>query len=54
MRRSMVAANWKMNGNLASNAELATAFAKNIDTSNVDVVVFAPSIYLASLRATGR
>ena len=49
MRRSMVAANWKMNGNLASNAELATAFAKNIDTSNVDVVVFAPSIYLASL-----
>jgi triosephosphate isomerase (TIM) len=49
MRRSMVAANWKMNGDLASNAELADAFAEKINTDQVDVVVFAPHVYLSAL-----
>ena len=49
MRRPFVAANWKMNGDLASNAKLAQAFAAGIDTSKVDAAVFAPHVYLSAL-----
>lgn len=46
MRRKLVAANWKMNGDKASNSALLDAFVQGIDTASVDVVVFPPSVYL--------
>jgi len=46
MRRALVAANWKMNGNLNTVAELLTSFKANISTEGVDVAVFAPAVFL--------
>lgn len=49
MRRTLVAANWKMNGDLASLRGLAEGFKAQIDTNKVDVAVFAPYLYLPML-----
>ena len=46
MRRKLVAANWKMNGDKAANSALLTAFVQGIDTAAIDAVVFPPAVYL--------
>lgn len=51
MRRKLVAANWKMNGDKAANSSLLTAFVQGIDTSAVDVVVFPPAVYLEQVAS---
>lgn len=48
MRRTIVAANWKMNGNLSSNAELLGAFKAGFNGA-AETVVFPPAIYLAQV-----
>ncbi len=50
MRRILVAANWKMNGDLESLTALAQGFKQQIDRSKVDVAVFAPFVYLPMLQ----
>jgi triosephosphate isomerase len=49
MRRKLVAANWKMNGNRAANAAWAAAFSA-APAPACDVVVCAPFVYLAQMR----
>ncbi|MHA7880441.1 MAG: triose-phosphate isomerase [Saccharospirillum sp.] len=51
MRRKLVAANWKMNGNKAEVDALASAFVQGIDTAAVDVAVFPPSLYVGQVAA---
>jgi triosephosphate isomerase (TIM) len=48
-RRSLVAANWKMNGSLAANAEWAGAFVAQASSLRCEVVVCAPFPYLCTL-----
>jgi len=48
MRRTLVAANWKMNGNKASNEALLDAFKKGFDGS-ADTAIFPPSLYIPQL-----
>lgn len=50
MRRTLVAANWKMNGNLEQNAQLLEAFKTGFDGS-ADTAVFPPAVYLAQAQA---
>jgi triosephosphate isomerase len=47
MRRKLVAANWKMNGSSASNAQWVTAWRRV--SPPCDVVVCAPFVYLAQV-----
>ncbi len=51
MRPSLVAANWKMNGSNQFVTEYAAAFDPAVDASRVDVVIFPPTVYLASWLA---
>lgn len=48
MRRTLVAANWKMNGNKASNEALLEAFKKGFDGS-ADTAIFPPALYIEQL-----
>ena len=48
MRRKLVAANWKMNGNRAANAAWAAAFSA-APAPGCDVVVCAPFVYLPQM-----
>jgi triosephosphate isomerase len=48
MRRTLVAANWKMNGNKASNQALLEAFKKGFDGS-ADTAIFPPALYISQL-----
>jgi triosephosphate isomerase (TIM) len=48
-RTPLVAANWKMNGSLAANAAWLQAFAPRRAALACEVVVCAPSVYLAVL-----
>lgn len=48
MRRTLVAANWKMNGNKASNEALLEAFKKGFDGS-ADTAIFPPALYISQL-----
>lgn len=50
MRRSLVAANWKMNGSRAANAEWLRVFGTRRTELTGDVVVCAPFVYLDQLR----
>lgn len=50
-RRKLVAANWKMNGSRAANADWLSAFAASLPTLACDVVVCAPAVYLPALAA---
>jgi triosephosphate isomerase (TIM) len=50
-RTPLVAANWKMNGSLASGLAWLEAFAPRRGALACDVVVCAPSVYLAALGA---
>ncbi|MFQ3228656.1 triose-phosphate isomerase [Reinekea sp.] len=45
MRRTLVAANWKMNGNKETVASLLTAF-KNGMSGSADVAIFPPALYV--------
>lgn len=49
MRRKLVAANWKMNGDKATIDGLLGAFVQGIDTAAIDAVVFPPALYVAQL-----
>ncbi|MEJ2042018.1 MAG: triose-phosphate isomerase [Reinekea sp.] len=48
MRRTLVAANWKMNGDKASNDSLLEAFKKGFDGS-ADTAIFPPALYISQL-----
>jgi triosephosphate isomerase len=48
MRRILVAANWKMNGNKASNEALLKAFKEGFDGS-ADTAIFPPALYIPQL-----
>ncbi|TCS38212.1 triose-phosphate isomerase [Reinekea marinisedimentorum] len=48
MRRLLVAANWKMNGNKESNAALLKAFKEGFDGS-ADTAIFPPALYVPQL-----
>jgi len=48
MRRRLVAANWKMNGDKASNSALLEAFKKGFDGS-ADTAIFPPALYISQL-----
>lgn len=48
-RRSLVAANWKMNGALAVNEQWTSAFVAQAPTVPCDVVVCPPHVYLCTL-----
>jgi len=48
MRRTLVAANWKMNGNKSSNEALLEAFKKGFDGS-ADTAIFPPALYISQL-----
>jgi triosephosphate isomerase (TIM) len=52
-RRSLVAGNWKLNGNRAANRALASAIAEGLAASAVavDVLLCPPFVYLAELAA---
>lgn len=49
MRRKLVAANWKMNGDKATIDQLLSAFVQGIDATTIDVAVFPPALYIAQL-----
>jgi triosephosphate isomerase (TIM) len=52
MRKSIVAGNWKMNGNLAANAELVTGLlSMNSGSDNIDVLVCPPAVYMPQVAA---
>jgi len=51
-RTPLVAANWKMNGSQAANAAWLRAFTGRRPEFRCDVVVCAPSVYLAGLVAS--
>jgi triosephosphate isomerase len=48
-RRSLVAANWKMNGSLTANEDWAATFVPKAVSLRCDVVVCAPFVYLCAL-----
>lgn len=55
MRKKLVAGNWKMNGSLASNADLLAALSGAAGTGGfvgVDVAVFAPYPYLFQVQSS--
>lgn len=49
MRRPVVAGNWKMNGDSASIAALLGVLRDDLTGRDVDVIVFPPAAYLASV-----
>jgi triosephosphate isomerase (TIM) len=49
-RRPLVAANWKMNGSLASMSQLLDAIKVGLQGTNAEVVICAPYVYLANLK----
>lgn len=54
MRRKLIAGNWKMNGSLASNAELMNGIKSRLtsEAKDVDVLVCVPFPYLGQVQAT--
>ncbi len=52
MRKSIVAGNWKMNGNLAANAELVKGLLSTTSGGDsLDVLVCPPAVYLSQVAA---
>ena len=49
MRRKLVAANWKMNGDKATVSSLLSEFVQNIDSQSIDAVVFPPALYVGQV-----
>lgn len=54
MMKKLIAGNWKMNGNLATNEALLAALAQGLSAKPAcDVVVCVPAAYLAQVKAFG-
>lgn len=51
VRKSLVAANWKMNGSLAANSVWVEEFSAFKPVAGTDVVVFPPFVYIPTLKA---
>ena len=52
MRKPLIAGNWKMNGNSASNQQLLAAILAQRETfSDVDVALFPPALYLQQVQS---
>lgn len=51
MKRKLIAGNWKMNGNAASNAALINELLLASESWSCDVAVCAPAIYVAQLQS---
>ena len=49
MRKNIVAGNWKMNGSKESSSELFSEINAGIPNSNVEVIVFPPSLYVQNM-----
>jgi len=49
-RQPLVAANWKMNGSLASMTALLSAIKTGLQGANAEVAICAPYVYLANLK----
>jgi len=47
MKKKLIAGNWKMNGNLAANEALIKAILAGLESSDCQVALCVPSIYLA-------
>lgn len=50
-RKPLVAANWKMNGSTAANADWIESFLPRVGSLKCDVVVCSPAIYVPQLAA---
>lgn len=50
MRRKLVCGNWKMNGNLASNARLLAGVKAGLSSVDCEVAVCPPAVYLAQCQ----
>lgn len=50
MSKKLIAGNWKMNGDLASNQVLLQDIAKGLDGLNAEAAVCVPAIYLAQVQ----
>lgn len=51
MRRKLIAGNWKMHGNLASNAELLSGILAGLGPATCDVAVCVPAPYLSQCES---
>lgn len=51
MRRALVAGNWKMNGSADFISELMAELVAGIQTSDVDVLVCPPAVYLSQVKS---
>lgn len=51
MKHKLIAANWKMNGNLQNNATLLQGFCSALDSLQVRAVVCVPAPYFAQVQA---
>lgn len=51
MRRALVAGNWKMNGSTDFISELMAELVAGIQTSDVDVLVCPPAVYLSQVKS---
>lgn len=51
MRQTIIAANWKMNGTRQIVADLLTGFRDGIVAQRAQIMVFAPSVYLAQVQS---
>jgi triosephosphate isomerase len=49
MRKNIVAGNWKMNGTVESSKQLFTELNDNLPSTNVEVIVFPPFLYIQNL-----
>ncbi|NMM28494.1 MAG: triose-phosphate isomerase [Glaciimonas sp.] len=51
MRRKLVCGNWKMNGNLVSNAALLAGIKAGLSQSNCEVAVCVPAVYIPQCQS---
>lgn len=49
MRKNIVAGNWKMNGSVESSKQLFTELNDNLPSTDVEVIVFPPFLYIQQL-----
>jgi triosephosphate isomerase len=51
MKKKLIAGNWKMNGSLAANEGLVKALLAGLGTSDCNVALCVPSVYLPQMQA---
>ena len=51
MRRTLIAGNWKMNGDLVTNAALLQAVRAGAEAQSAELAVCVPAPYLAQTQA---